>query len=339
MRWNKPQVGGTSAQNWITDRNKSSVALDLKDPRGVAAFKALARTADVVLEGFRPGVVARLGVAYEDLRPLKPSLVYCSLTGYGQDGPLAAAPGHDLNYVGRAGLVSLTGPADGAPAVPGVQVGDLGGGALMALVGLLAALVRARETGEGDYVDISMTDGAFAWLSIQLGNHLATGVVPGREGVLLNGRFPCYNVYECADGRWLTVGAIEERFFTELCGAMGRPELVATRMDADAVPVWRELFKARTRDEWLALLGPLDTCVGPVNDMAEAVADEQLRSRGMVVDQVDGDGQAHPQLGPPIKLRNRPATLRSPAPRLGQDTEHYLRDAGLTPDDIAGLIA
>ncbi|MEX2194333.1 MAG: CaiB/BaiF CoA-transferase family protein [Thermoleophilaceae bacterium] len=337
MRWKEPRYGGTSAQSWITDRGKRSLAIDLKNPRGADAFKRLIADADLLVESFRPGVMARLGLGYEDVRDLNPRLVYCSISGYGQDGPAAQEAGHDINYIGRAGVLSITGTAD-RPAIPGVQVADLGGGALMSLVGMLSALVHARVTGEGDHVDVSMTDGAFAWLSVQLGIHFATGKSPGREAVLLNGGFPCYNVYECADGRWLTVGAIEDQFFKALCDGVGRPDLVPTHMDPEAVGTWRALFLQQPRDEWLNLLAGTDACVGPVNDFAEAAADPQLRHRRMVVETEDAGGERRRQLGPPIKLLNRPPAVHSPPPRLGEHTEAYLSEAGIRRDELAGLL-
>ena len=189
MRWMEPKIGDESAASWVVDRGKRSIAVDLKTERGVEVVRRLARNADAFVESFRPGVVDRLGVGYEALRAENPRLVYCSISGYGQDGPLRRAAGHDLNYIGRAGILSITG-ADGRPAIPGVQIGDLGGGALVGMVGLLAALVRAARSGEGEYVDVSMTDAAFALLSVHLGDHFATGVVPGPERMLLNGAYP-----------------------------------------------------------------------------------------------------------------------------------------------------
>lgn len=339
MRWEEPRIGAESAKSWVTDRNKRSLALNLKDPRGVEALRRLAERADVVIESFRPGVVDRLGVGYESLREGNPALVYVSISGYGQDGPLVRDPGHDLNYTGRAGLLSITGPADGRPTIPGVQIADLGGGALLALVGLLAALVRARGTGEGDRVEVAMTDGAFAWLSIHMGDHFATGEVPSRERMLLNGFHPCYNVYECQDGKFLTVGAIEPQFFSTLCEGVGRPELVETRLDPDAIPVWRELFATRSRDEWLDLLDGKDACVGPVNDFAEAAADPQILHREMVVELEHPTAGTFRQVGVPIKLRNRPGSVRTPAPQLGEGTRDYLADAGYTETEIDALLA
>jgi crotonobetainyl-CoA:carnitine CoA-transferase CaiB-like acyl-CoA transferase len=338
MRWMEPRIGDESAASWVVDRGKRSLGVDLKQPQGVEVVRRLARSADAVVESFRPGVVDRLGVGYEALRAENPRLVYCSISGYGQDGPLRSAAGHDLNYVGRAGILSITGARDGLPAIPGVQVGDLAGGALLAVAGLLAALVRAARTGEGEHVDVSMTDGAFALLSVHLGDHFATGTVPGREAMLLNGGYPCYNVYACADGRHLTVGAIEPQFFETLCEVVGRPDLVPTHLDPDAIPVWRALFLTRSRDEWLAAFEGTDACVGPVNDFAEAVADPQLRHRGMVVRSEHPTAGDTPQVAPPIRLREHPAAVGGPPPRLGEGTRAFLREAGYGEAEIDELL-
>jgi crotonobetainyl-CoA:carnitine CoA-transferase CaiB-like acyl-CoA transferase len=337
MRAYQPRIGDSSAFTWIVDRNKRSIALNLRDVRGVEVVRRLARDVDAVIEGFRPGVADRLGIGYDALRAANPALVYCSISGYGADGPLVREAGHDVNYVGRAGVLGSTGIA-GEPAIPGVQVGDLGGGSLLAVAGLLAALLRAQRTGEGDHVDISMTDGAFALMAMPLGAHFAEGGVPRAGTELLTGGVPCYAIYTCADGRWITVGALEAPFWEELCAAVERPDLVATQYDPSAFPVWHELFASRPRDAWLALFAGRDACVGPVNDLAEAVADPQLAHRGMVVE------LEHPELGPvrqvgtPIKLREHPGGIRAPAPALGEATRELLARAGYDADEIEHML-
>ncbi len=339
MRWDDPKIGTESAHNWTNDRNKRSVGLNLKDPRAVEAFKAMAKDADIVFEGFRPGVVGRLGIGYEAIKEINPRIVYCSLTGFGQDGPLSREPGHDLNYAARAGITSITGPAGGVPTLPGVQIADLGGGALMSNVGILAALYRAATTGEGDYLDIAMTDGAFAWTSIWMGDHFATGEVPEAGKMMLNGNSPCYQVYECADGKFLTVAAVEEQFFAELCEVIGHPELASTQFETDKIPMWRELILGKARDEWLELFAGHDVCVGPVNDFSEAANDPQLVHREMVVELEHETAGAFKQIGSPIKLKEHPATIRTPSPRLGQHTRHYLEEAGIPAERIEELLA
>src|SRR3954454_18201335 len=235
IRAYEPRIGDASGYTWVADRNKRSVALNLRDERGRDALLRLAEGADVLIEGFRPGVMDRLGLAYDAVRAVNPALVYCSLTGYGADGPLALAAGHDINYLGRAGVLSTTG-VDGRPAIPGVQVADLAGGSLLGVAGLLAALVRAQRTGEGDHVDVAMTDGAFALQALNLGARFAGGPPPRRQHELLNGGVPCYNVYACADGRHLTVGALEAPFWRALCKAAGREDFVDSQMDPGAIP-------------------------------------------------------------------------------------------------------
>ena len=337
MRAYAPRIGDSSAFTWVADRNKRSIALNLRDQRGVDVVRRLARDVDAVIEGFRPGVADRLGVGHDDLRAVNSSLVYCSISGYGADGPLVREPGHDVNYTGRAGVLSITG-IEGAPAIPGVQVADLAGGSLMAVSGLLAALLRAHRTGEGDHVDISMTDGAFALMSMPLGAYFADGKVPRAGSELLTGGVPCYAIYTCADGKQITVGALELPFWEAVCAAVERPDLLATQYDPAAFPVWRELFASRPHDEWLALFEGRDACVGPLNDLAEAVADPQLVQRGMVVE------LEHPELGPvrqvglPIKLRDHPGGVRSPAPALGEATRELLSRAGYDDAEVEHLL-
>jgi len=334
MRWDDPKIGDESAHNWTNDRNKKSIALNLKDPNAVAALKKLAETADVVFEGFRPGVVDRLGVGYEDIKAINPKIVYCSLTGYGQTGPLVKEPGHDLNYAARAGITGITGPKDGVPTLIGVQIADLGGGALISIAGILAALYRAATTGEGDYVDVAMTDGAFAWTSIWMGDHFATGEVPKAGEMMLNGASPCYQVYECSDGKYLTVAAVEEQFFEVVCEVVGQPELKSTQFESDKIDLWREIFLGKPRDEWLDLFKGHDACVGPVNDFAEAASDPQLTHREMIVDLERPGHGTFKQIGSPIKLKEHPAQIRTASPGLGEHTVEILSEAGLSPEEI-----
>jgi crotonobetainyl-CoA:carnitine CoA-transferase CaiB-like acyl-CoA transferase len=213
-----------------------------------------------------------------------------------------------------------------------VQVADLAGGSLMALTGLLAALLHAQRTGEGDHVDVSMTDGSFSLLAMSLGPYFADGRVPVAGGELLNGGVPCYGIYDCADGRQVTVGALERPFWEALCEGVGRPDLLDTQFDADARDTWRELWRSRARDEWLEVLAGRDACVGPLNDLAEAVREPQLVHRGMVGDE---------QVGPPLKLRRHAPGPPAPAPALGESTRALLSEAGLDADALiaAGVAA
>lgn len=340
MRWMPPLIGEESAYTWVLDRNKTSISLDLKQPAAREALLRLAAGADVFYESFRPGVADRLGIGYEDVKAVNPAIVYCSLSGYGQDGPQRLEVGHDINYIGRAGLLSYMGGApDGEPVLPSLQIADVASGSMYSATGILAALFRARTTGEGDYVDVAMTDGSFTLQGIHLAASWVTGTPPGPRTLLLNGRYPAYNVYACKGGGHLTVGAVEPKFWEELCATIGRPDLVPTHSDPDALPVWRALFLERTRDEWCDLFAGKDVCVGPVFDLLEASDDPQLGGRGLVVEQEHPLEGAQRQLGNPIRLREHPATIRSHFPKIGEQTRATLEAAGFAAAEIDALLA
>jgi alpha-methylacyl-CoA racemase len=337
MRAWEPRIGAESALHWVTGRNKRSLALDLRTPRGAELVLELARTADVLIESARPGVMERLNLGYGTVHAINPAIVYCSISGHGSDGPRALEAGYDLNCVALSGALSVTGNDE--PAMIGFPLADFAGGALTSVAGVLAALVRAQRTGEGDHVDIALTDGTFGLLVTLLGTYLAEGRAPGLGSERMNGYEPCYRIYACADGRHLAVAAAEEPFWTRLCDRLGRPDLIATRNDADAVPTWVELFRARPRDDWLALLAGSDTCVSPVNDLPGALSDPQLCHREMVVEQDHPTAGRTRQLGTPFKLREHPATIRTRAPAVGQDSRAVLAELGLVPAEIDRLIA
>jgi alpha-methylacyl-CoA racemase len=338
MRAYTPRIGSSSGYTWVTDRGKRSVALNLRDPAGAAAALRLMASADVVVESFRPGVAERLGVGYPQARAVNGAVVYASLSGYGADGPRAQEAGHDINYLGRAGVLGVTGTPS-TPVISGVQIADVAGGSLLGLAGLLAALVRAQRTGEGDHVDIAMADGAFALQALNLGARFAGGPPPRRGRGLLTGGVPCYNVYACADGRHLTVGALEAPFWRTLCETLGREDLIASQMDSDAIPVWRELFASRPRDEWLAACHGVDACIGPVNDLDEAIDDPQLRARGMVEEISHPTQGPHLQLGTPLRFAEHRAERTGAAPELGNATREVLAETGFTEAEVEALIA
>jgi alpha-methylacyl-CoA racemase len=308
------------------NRGKRSVRLDLKSAGGRDAFVALARRADVVLESFRPGVLDRLGVGWQRLREENPRLVYCAITGYGQDGPLRDRAGHDINYLARAGLLALSGDADGPPVQSAGQIADLGGGALMAAFGVLAAL----RSGRGQLVDVSMADGALAWLAMPAGAVLAEGRRARRGELTLGGSLVCYRPYRCADG-WLAIGALEPKFWAAFCDGVGRRDLIPHQFDppgSEAHGDVAAIVAGRTRAEWEAFNAEHDCCVEPVHELEEALADEHFRARGMIA----GDA-----LGPPVKLSATPAEPGAAAPAAGEHTDAVLAEAGLSAAEIAAL--
>jgi len=328
----------------LLGRNKKSVTLNLKTDEGRAALVKLARTADVVLEGGRPGGARKLGIDYETLSAENPRLVYCSISGYGQDGPYRDRVGHDVNYLGFAGVIDVTGAANGAPAIPGVQIADIGGGALMAATGILAALLAREATGRGQLVDVSMMDGAVAWQVINAFNLLALGTPQRRGETMLTGRHPCYALYETRDGRWVTVGALEPHFWRNLCHELGMPDLVEKQFaeGAERDEAFRRVrakFKERTMAEWVAALADKDICFGPVATVEEMFADPHVRHRGMVTELVDRRGEPRRTLGSPIKLSGTPATLRTPPAEFGAHTDEVLAAVGYGAADLAALRA
>jgi crotonobetainyl-CoA:carnitine CoA-transferase CaiB-like acyl-CoA transferase len=337
IRWTPPLIDGEGAAHRALNRGKRSVTVNLKSAEGAGVLRRMAKQADALVESFRPGVLDRLGVGYRALSEENPRLVYCALTGYGQDGPYRDRAGHDINYTGYAGILEATGRPDGPPILPSVQVGDFGGG-MAAAVGVLACLGEAVRTGRGRLVDVSMLDVSLSWTSVLMSWYLAAGEMPGRGLMPLGGGLACYRVYRAGDGRYLAVGALEPQFWRALCARLGVPELVdeqfasPRRQEEMAVRVG-QVFASRPRDEWVRDLADMDTCVGPVQSVAEALADPQVRGRGMVAEV--GGRQVGP--GPAIKVSGlEPEPLRG-APVLGQHTEEVLRDLGLTPEEIDDL--
>jgi crotonobetainyl-CoA:carnitine CoA-transferase CaiB-like acyl-CoA transferase len=315
-------------------RNKRSMKLNLKTAAGREVLLRLVDQADVLLEGFRPGVMKRLGLDYATLAARNPRLIYCAISGYGQDGPYRDRVGHDVNYLGFAGVLGFIGHSDGAPVIPGVQIADIGAGALMAVIGILCAVIARQQTGRGQMVDISMLDGAALWNVYPVLLHLL-GETPQRGRTQLTGYNACYAVYETKDHRYVTVGAYEGHFWATLCTSLGHPEFIERQwVQGDErqhiLETFRAIFRTKTQAEWLAELGERDICFGPVNDVGQMLADPQLRHRGMVVDQPNGQ----PTLGNPVHLSETPPSLRTPPPLFGEHTETVLHELGF---DAAGI--
>jgi alpha-methylacyl-CoA racemase len=348
IRWSPPTYEGaehsaSSALFLALNRGKRSVRVNLKAPEGREVLLRLARDADVFLESFRPGVLDRLGVGYERLRRENPRLVYCAITGYGQDGPFRDRSGHDMNYLGLNGVLGLTGEAGGPPVQSSVQIADIGGGALMAAIGILVALRERERSGEGQLVDCSMFDGALSWLAMLAAETFATGAAPRRGHLGLAGRFNCYRPYECADGH-VTLGALEPKFWQAWCHGVGRPDLLEHAFDSpgsESHAMVAEIFRARTRGEWRAFASEHDCCLEPVLSLDEVLASELVAARGMVAEIAQpGAGRPVKLLGIPIKLSRTPGdAARAPAPALGEHTDEVLAAAGFDAAEIAALHA
>jgi crotonobetainyl-CoA:carnitine CoA-transferase CaiB-like acyl-CoA transferase len=348
IRWSAPNYEGaeqsaSSALFLSLNRGKRSIRVNLKSEQGREVLLRLVRDADVLLESFRPGVLERLGVGYERLREQNRGLIHCAITGYGQDGPNARRSGHDMNYLGLSGVLGLTGEAGGPPVQASVQIADLGGGALMAAVGILVALRERERSGEGQFVDCSMFDGALSWLAMLAAETFATGRAPQRGDVGLAGRYNCYRPYECADGH-VTLGALEPKFWQAWCEGVARPDLVGHAFDSpgsESHLAVAEIFRARTRDQWLAFASEHDCCLEPVLALDEVLESELVAARRMVA-QIAQPGAQRPVrlLGVPIKLSRTPGdAARAPGPALGEHTDEVLAAAGFGAGEIEALYA
>tara|TARA_B100000315_G_scaffold251902_1_gene287588 strand:+ start:2466 stop:3620 length:1155 start_codon:yes stop_codon:yes gene_type:complete len=326
-------------------RNKRSIGLNLKEPEALEMFYHLVQDADVMVEGFRPGVMDRLGAGYQKVRELNPRLVYCSISGYGQDGPYKSLAGHDINYISLAGALGLIGHSEEEePAIPLNLVADYAGGGWSSAVAVLAALMARERTGGGQYLDIAMSEGVLYMLEGVISNFFAWGKAPRRGGSMLNGAAPYYNVYETSDGRYLSVAAIEPWFWENLCRTLGREDLVPEQRARgqrrqEIRDFLKETFRTRTRDEWFDLLRDQNICVGKVYSMEEALADPQVAHRGMVVE-VEAPGLPEgkvSQVGIPMRMSETPGRVRYAGSVTGQHTEEVLQSLGYTQEQVKDL--
>lgn len=340
MRFMEPAIDGRSVFFANLNRNKESVVLDLKDPKGKAALLKMAAKADVIVESFRPGVMDKLGVGFDKLKADNPGLVYCTITGYGVDGPLSKAAGHDLNYLAVSGLLSQLKDDMGDPVVPGFQIADVGGGALHAVIGILAALIERGVTGLGRRVDVSMTDSLAPWL-VYPWSEMQAGA--GRAGAgSLTGKYACYRVYRTACGGHIAVGALEPKFWKALCLRLEKPEWIPIQFAegeslAGLVSDMKALFRTKTRDAWMELLFDADCCVTPVLELGELAENPHWKAHGLLVPDAPG-GYPPASLGPAFAL-DKPARM-DPPPELGADTKKVLMRYGFAEseaDELAGV--
>ena len=333
--------------SYALGRGKRSIGLNLKSEQARGIFYELAKSADVVLEGFRPGVVERLGVDWATLRELNPRLVYCSLSGFGQTGPYAAHVGHDINYIATGGALGMIGDreAGGRPAIPVNIIADFAGGGLMAAFAILCALQARERTGEGQHIDLAMSDGVLSLITSALAGHEGAGADMRPAAHMLNGAAPHYQVYETSDGRWFSIGSMEPYFYANLCRALDCEEFIADQgatdlqRRAEIAERFAAAFRTRTADEWHELLNEIDICAKPVLSLDEALVDPHNLARGMVVEVETPDGGRMRQAGVAPKLSATPGRIRGGAPRRGQDSDELLASLGFTAEAIAELRA
>ena len=331
-----PGMNLSCATAWL-GRGKRCMALNLKAPRAGEIFRRLMADYDILIEQFRPGVMAKLSLDYETLKAANPGLIYCSLTGYGQTGPLKDRAGHDINYLARSGIMSYSGRKTSGPCLTGIQIADVASGSNNAVIGILAAVIHRQRTGEGQHVDVSMTDGVVAFNALSGAAFLVDGTEYRREEGFLNGG-SLYDFYETKDGQYLSFGGLEPQFFAAFCETIGRPDLIPGSVVPPELPrvkeEVREALKTKTRDEWMALFAKVDACVEPVLALGEALADPHVSARGLVVEvDLPGEGTVR-QLGHPIRYSATPPEYRSAGCTAGTHTREVLRELGYTDAEI-----
>ncbi len=344
MRMGPPYDEGVSAGHMAVNRSKRSMTLNLKIPEALSVVKKLVKTHDIVLEQFRPGVMARLGLDYETLKGENERLIYCSITGYGQTGPYRDRAGHDINYLALSGILSFSGRAEQGPVPQGFQLADVGAGSYNAVVSILAAVINRDRTGEGQYLDVSMTDGAIGWGTFAATKYLVGQEDPGYASEYLNGG-SYYDCYRTKDGRYMSVGSIEPQFFRDLCKGVGREDLIGQvgwGMEIDenmkqAKQDFCQLFASKTLAEWVEIFKGLDACVEPVLTISEMTRHPQTEARNMVVEVKKPDDTTQKQINTPFKFSRTPPEVRCTGPALGEHTDRVMQEAGYSDEEINAL--
>ena len=331
-----PYADGVSTAHAYLNRNKRSLALDLKQPEAIDIVKQLLADHDILIEQFRPGVMQRLGLGYDELKAVNPKLIYCSITGYGQTGPLRDRAGHDINYLALSGCASYTGRRDSGPLPLGLQVADIAGGSLHAALGILAAVIHRQQTGEGQHIDISMTDCVFALNAMAGAAALAGGVEPHMQGTMLNGG-SFYDYYRTADDRYLSVGSLEPQFMLALAQAIGQPELAGLGLAQDSETQARlkqalqQTFASQPLSHWQQLFASLDACVEPVLSFSEAIRQPQAQARQWVVQVPTRNGGSQPQMACPIRFSHTPSSYRNTGGPVGEHNQQILAELPQQP--------
>lgn len=327
FRLREPKVNKEGSAFLLVNRGKKSCVLDLRTAEGLERFMALAASADVLLEQYRPGTADRLGIGYEAVKKVNPGIIYCSLSGYGQTGPYRDMPGHDINYLSISGVLDTIGRKNEAPALAGVQIADMCG-AQWAAISVLLALLAKKNSGEGQYIDLSMTDAVLPWLSLFVSDYAANGTVSSRGETRSSGMYAYYNLYETGDGRYVSLGAAEPKFWAAFCRAVGHEEWTERQMAVgeegeDLIGEVAAMFRTRSQKEWTDLLFDRNCCFTPVNNIEEALSDPQLLHRGMRI------SLSHPVEGEllnfafPVKFSGMKAAEPAPPPAYGEHTAQF----------------
>ncbi|MDD3365224.1 MAG: CaiB/BaiF CoA-transferase family protein [Syntrophomonas sp.] len=335
-----PLIEGESARFYTVNRNKKSITLDLKKEAGKTIFRKLAASSDVVVDQFRPGVMKKMGLDYDNLRCINEGIIYCAITGYGMTGPLRDAAGHDLNYLNLSGVTELTGSYQGMPAMCGAQIADISGGTLYSAIAILIALASRAKTGQGQLCDIAMMDCSISLLAYTLGEWSGWGRLPERGNDVLTGGYACYNVYKTKDDRYVSLGAVEDKFWAEFCEKIERPEYINLQwnisLQQDIQADVRAIMMNRSRDEWVEFFAKSDICFTPVLTLEEMCVHPQVLARDMILKlaNVKGSGKDVALTGVPIKLSGTPGVAKLSFPKLGEHTDAVLIEAGYTEKEI-----
>ncbi len=341
-----PRKGGVQIQppfhTYSASRGMEQVQIDMKNEEGKAAFLRLVENADVVIESFRPGVVNRLGIGFEDLKKINPRLVYCSTSGFGQDGPHSQWAGHDVNYLAVGGFLGCTAKGEhGVSPLPGATIADSAGGGMHAVIAVMAALLKREKTGEAEFLDVSIADGVLSFMALYVDQYLATDHVVGPESAMLTGRYACYNTYRCGDGEGLSVGAIEPAFWKNLCELTGLDKWVKHQTDEEVreqiTADFREVFLTKSRDEWVEILAANNTCVAPILSMAEVAEDPQYQARKAFVNATHPTKGEFKQVGPVLAGGDRNIESYDVPDLTKTDSDAIFAEAGLSESEIAKL--